>query len=136
MAGLRAFGRSVKRLRLPDDIGDDHPGDGVRPLGTMPDLHVIPGLWHPADGYSSLLRWLEQDFTPRSRQPNDPPNTPANLVEFGYDWRLSCRYNAHRLKERVNEAVTIRRTLADTDPAAHLPDLAMSLNNLAARLIV
>ncbi|MEV6502258.1 hypothetical protein AB0M53_32780, partial [Streptomyces prunicolor] len=31
----------------------------------------------------------------------------------------------------INEAVTIRRTLANTNPAAYLPDLAMSLNNLA-----
>lgn len=47
---LRTFGKSVKGLRLPADIGDDHPGDGVRPVGVMPDLHAIPGIWHPVDG--------------------------------------------------------------------------------------
>ncbi|MEU4510926.1 hypothetical protein AB0G05_15660, partial [Nonomuraea wenchangensis] len=33
--------------------------------------------------------------------------------------------------ETIQEAVTIRRTLAQTNPAAFLPDLAMSLNNLS-----
>lgn len=33
------------------------------------------------------------------------------------------------------EAVTIRRTLAGANPAAYLPDLATSLNNLADRLV-
>ncbi|MEE1766673.1 tetratricopeptide repeat protein, partial [Streptomyces sp. SP18BB07] len=33
----------------------------------------------------------------------------------------------------ITEAVEIRRTLAQANPAAHLPDLAMSLNNLSNR---
>lgn len=134
--GLRTFGRSVQRLRLPDDLGDDHPGDGVRPLATMPDLHVIPGLWQPVDGYSSLLRWLEQNFTLRSRQPNDPPNTPANLVEFGYDWRLSCRYNAHRLKERVTEELERWRSSAPDRADAQVVFICHSMGGLVARFYV
>lgn len=109
---LRTLGGSLKALRLPTDLGDDHPGDGIRPVGAMPDLHVIPGIWHPVDGYSSLLSWLEQNFTLRSRQPNDPPGSPANLVEFGYDWRLSCRYNAGLLKARVAEELERWRSSA------------------------
>ncbi|MEU7750606.1 tetratricopeptide repeat protein, partial [Micromonospora sp. NPDC049171] len=34
----------------------------------------------------------------------------------------------------IEEAVTIRRRLAETNPAGYLPDLAMSLNNLSVRL--
>ncbi|MFE3128543.1 hypothetical protein ACFXHD_34585, partial [Streptomyces hydrogenans] len=34
----------------------------------------------------------------------------------------------------IQEAVTIRRTLAETNPDAHLPNLATSLKNLAIRL--
>ena len=34
----------------------------------------------------------------------------------------------------TQEAVTIRRQLADTDPDAYLPGLAMALNNLGAQL--
>lgn len=40
---IRTFGESVKALTLPEDIGDEHPGDGVRALGVIGGLHVIPG---------------------------------------------------------------------------------------------
>ncbi|MFE6339037.1 esterase/lipase family protein [Streptomyces sp. NPDC057798] len=133
---LRTFSRSVKGLRLPPDIGDDHPGDGIRPVGVMPDLHVIPGIWHPVDGYDSLLRWLEQTFTLRSRQPSDPPGTPANLVEFGYDWRLSCRYNAQRLKERVTEELERWQSSAPERRDARVVFICHSMGGLVARFYV
>ncbi|CCK30628.1 hypothetical protein BN159_6249 [Streptomyces davaonensis JCM 4913] len=133
---LRTFSRSVKDLRLPVDIGDDHPGDGIRPVGVMPDLHVIPGIWHPVDGYSSLLHWLEQNFTLRSRQPSDPPGTPANLVEFGYDWRLSCRYNAHCLEERVAEELARWRSSAPERRDARVVFICHSMGGLVARYYV
>ncbi|MCX5364185.1 hypothetical protein OG864_36485 [Streptomyces sp. NBC_00124] len=130
---LRTLGGSLKALRLPTDIGDDHPADGIRPVGAMPDLHVIPGIWHPIDGYSSLLRWLEQNFTLRSRQPNDPPDTPANLVEFGYDWRLSCRYNAGLLKARVTEELDRWRSSAPERADARVVFICHSMGGLVAR---
>src|SRR5829696_3668876 len=55
LRAITSFGRSVRRLQLPDDIGDEHPGDGVEPTGVMPDLHVLPGIWTPVKGYSRLL---------------------------------------------------------------------------------
>ncbi|MEW2121336.1 hypothetical protein AB0945_40615 [Streptomyces sp. NPDC005474] len=101
--GIRTFGRSVTGLALPTDIGDDHPGDGVRAAGLMPDLHGLPGVSPLVDGYSGLLGWLERNFTLRRRLPGEDVSTPANLIDFAYDWRLSCRYNARRLSERVSE---------------------------------
>ena len=62
-AALRAittFGRSIRRLQLPDDIGDDHPGDRVEPAGLMPDLHLLPGIWTPVKGYDRLLDRLRR----------------------------------------------------------------------------
>ncbi|WFB09943.1 hypothetical protein LRS74_25055 [Streptomyces sp. LX-29] len=53
--GIRTLGGSVRDLRLPDDIGDDHPGDGVRPIGLLHDLHALPGVGPLVDGYSGLL---------------------------------------------------------------------------------
>jgi hypothetical protein len=100
LRGLRTFGRSITRLQLPADIGDDHPGDGIEPVGVMRDLHVLPGIWHPIDGYAGLLHWLEQSFT-LTRYDATRPAEPANLVAFAYDWRLSNRYNAQRLKDTV-----------------------------------
>ncbi|MFE6976560.1 esterase/lipase family protein [Streptomyces sp. NPDC057682] len=103
LRGIRTLGNSVKGLTLPAGLGDEHPGDGVRPTGLMSDVHALPGVWNPVDGYSGLLDWLERNFTLRRRLPGEAADVPANLVGFAYDWRLSCRYNAERLAERVDE---------------------------------
>ncbi|WP_329199384.1 hypothetical protein [Streptomyces sp. NBC_01435] len=44
LRGIRTYGRSVKGLTLPPDLGNEHPGDGVRPLGPMRDLHGLLGI--------------------------------------------------------------------------------------------
>lgn len=131
LSGLRTFGRSITRLRLPADIGDDHPGDGVKPIGLMRDLHVLPGIWHPIDGYSGLLRWLEQSFT-LTRYDAARPAEPANLVAFAYDWRLSNRYNAQRLKDTV-ESVLDRWRAAQHDDDPELVFLCHSMGGLLTR---
>ncbi|MFE2099034.1 hypothetical protein [Streptomyces sp. NPDC059468] len=48
--GITTFLGSVKDLRLPTDIGDGHPGDGVAPTGLAPSLHAIPGVRPLVDG--------------------------------------------------------------------------------------
>jgi Lecithin:cholesterol acyltransferase len=130
--GLQTFGRSIRKLQLPTDLGDDHPGDGVLPIGLMPDLHILPGLWTPIDGYSGLLHWLEQNFT-FTRYDPERPDQPANLVAFAYDWRLSNRYNACRMEETV-EPVLYRWRAADPSHAgAELVFLCHSMGGLLAR---
>ncbi|MGH3706917.1 MAG: esterase/lipase family protein [Pseudonocardiaceae bacterium] len=132
LQGLRTFGHSIKELQLPRDIGDDHPGDAVQPIGLMRDLHVLHGVWRPIDGYSGLLRWLEQNFT-LTRYDPQRPDQPANLVPFAYDWRLSNRYNAHRLQETVEPVLTRWQA---TDPAnshAELVFLCHSMGGLLTR---
>src|SRR4051812_4211328 len=57
---IRVFGDQIGRLRLPEGIGDDHPGDGAEPTGLMADLHVIPGLWTPVKGYDRLVEHLRR----------------------------------------------------------------------------
>lgn len=42
--GILTLGNSLKRLQLPEGIGDQHPDDGVQAVALMPDVHVIPGL--------------------------------------------------------------------------------------------
>ncbi|WP_406380979.1 hypothetical protein [Streptomyces sp. NBC_01618] len=103
LRGIRTFGKSVKGLTLRPDLGNEHPCDGVRPIGLMRDLHSLPGVYMPIDGYNTLLDWLERSFTLRRRLPGDEADAPVNLIDFAYDWRLSCRYNADRLAERVDE---------------------------------
>ncbi|GHD27282.1 hypothetical protein GCM10010313_67210 [Streptomyces violarus] len=136
LRGIRTFGRSVTRLVLPSDLGDGHPGDGVRPAGPMPDLHALPGVGPLVDGYNGLLDWLERHFTLRRRLPGDDPRTPVNLVDFSYDWRLSCRYNAERLGERVEEELGRWRASAAGRAEARVVFVCHSMGGLVTRQYV
>lgn len=126
---LRTFGRSVKGLRLPGDLGDDHPGDGVVPAGVMPDVHGIPGIWRGVDGYTGLLDWLERSFT-LSRP---TAATPGNLLVFPYDWRLSCRYNAGLLASRTARELERWRAYLYENREAEVVFVGHSLGGLVAR---
>ncbi|MFK0098515.1 hypothetical protein [Streptomyces sp. NPDC091040] len=134
--GIRTLGKSVKRLTLPAGLGDEHPGDGVRPTGLMSDVHALPGVWKPVDGYSSLLNWLEAHFTLQRRLPGEAADAPANLVGFAYDWRLSCRYNAERLAERVDEELGRWRASHPDRRDAKVVFLCHSMGGLVTRSYV
>ncbi|MFF9566070.1 esterase/lipase family protein [Streptomyces sp. NPDC014685] len=136
LRGIRTFGRSVKDLTLPADLGDEHPGDGVRPLGPMRDLHGLPGVWTLVDGYNGFLDWLERHFTLHRRRAEEEAGTPANLVGFAYDWRLSCRYNAERLAERVDEELGRWRASAPERAEARVVLVCHSMGGLVARQYV
>ncbi|MFF3674865.1 esterase/lipase family protein [Streptomyces sp. NPDC002120] len=122
--GLRTLGGALTRLSLPKDIGDGHPGDGVVPVGLMSDLHVIPGIWHPVDGYTDLLGSLERRFT---------LSLGENLLPFPYDWRLSCRYNAECLKSVVEPALERWQASAPERREARVVFLCHSMGGLVAR---
>ncbi|MGW6985590.1 esterase/lipase family protein [Streptomyces sp. NPDC054932] len=122
--GLRTFGGSVKALRLPKDVGDDHPGDGVVPVGLMPDVHALPGIWQPIDGYTDLLAWLQLSFS---------LTLGENLVPFPYDWRLSCRYNAERLRKTVARALGRWQDSAPERRDAQVIFICHSMGGLVAR---
>ncbi|MFE7579503.1 hypothetical protein ACFU5Z_32625 [Streptomyces sp. NPDC057521] len=134
--GIRTLGKSVKGLTLPPGLGDEHPGDGVRPTGLMSDVHALPGVWKPVDGYSSLLNWLEANFTLQRRLPGEAADVPANLVGFAYDWRLSCRYNAERLAERVDEELGRWRASRADRRDAKVVFLCHSMGGLVTRSYV
>ncbi|MEV6581165.1 hypothetical protein AB0M92_23675 [Streptomyces sp. NPDC051582] len=124
LRGLRSFGGSVSALRLPKDTGDGDPGDGVVPVGLMPDLHALPGIWHPVDGYTDLLRWLERHFT---------LSVSDNLLTFPYDWRLSCRNAAERLKGRIDLELERWRASAPERREARVVFLCHGMGGLVAR---
>ncbi|MGV9450896.1 esterase/lipase family protein [Streptomyces sp. NPDC003635] len=120
---IKTFGRSINVLRLPEGIGDDHPGDGVEPVDLMPDLHVIPGIWTPVKGYDTLLARLRSlGYTEQT----------GNLLPVPYDWRLSNRYNARRLTKIVEPALERWRTTSK-DPTAQLTFVCHSMGGLIAR---
>src|SRR4051812_31278819 len=88
MRTLRSRGESLRRLQLPRGIGDEHPGDGIRPMALMPD-HGLPGIWTPIKGYDPLIDRLRSLGYRPSPNPDDPAAPPGNLLEVPYDWRLS-----------------------------------------------
>jgi pimeloyl-ACP methyl ester carboxylesterase len=122
--GLRTLGRSLKQLQLPPGIGDEHPGDGVEAVAVMPDVHVIPGVWSPIQGYTTLLDRLE-----RMRS----ENKVGKVLPVPYDWRLSNRYTARRLAGIIEEELSRWR---DSDPSraeAQVVIVCHSMGGLVAR---
>ncbi|MDQ0944046.1 hypothetical protein [Streptomyces sp. V1I1] len=134
--GIRTLGRSIGGLTLPHDLGDDHPGDGVRATGVLSDLHALPGRWALVDGYTGLLDWLERGFTLSRRFPGQPAAVPTNLLPFPYDWRLSCRYNAGLLKATVEEELDRWRASAAARKDARVTFVCHSMGGLIARFYV
>jgi len=134
-AALRAvgvFSRGLRQYELPEGIGDDHPGDGVQPVSLMPDLHVLPGLWTPVKGYDVLLRRLE------GLGYHHPSATAGevvigNLLPIAYDWRLSNRYNGHRLASIIEPALEQWRSNGGQFADARVVFVCHSMGGLVAR---
>jgi hypothetical protein len=129
---IRTFGRVVKDLRLSPDTGDDGAEDGVVPKGLMPNVHALPNVGWPVEGYSALMDWLEQNFTLRRPLAHDP-QTAANLVDFAYDWRLSNRYNAHCLGKTIDEALGRWRESDPSRTEAEVTFICHSMGGLVVR---
>lgn len=125
--------RSITGLRLPAGIGDDHPGDGVEPIGLMPTVHAIPRLWTPIHGYTELLAFLEE-LGFRRQRPGDP--YPGNLLPMPYDWRLSNRYNGRRLARIAGEALERWRAQGGRYKDAKLVLIGHSMGGLVARWFI
>jgi hypothetical protein len=87
LRNVLTFGRVVRsELALPDDVDPDNPQDGVSPDGLITGLTAIPGLLG-MDFYGDLRAGLRRDLGLGADQ----------LLDFAYDWRLSCRVNGVRL---------------------------------------
>ena len=69
---LLGRGKAIKRLQLPDGIGDDHPGDSVTATALMPDMHVVPGIWTVTVGYERLLASFRESFDVVEADPARP----------------------------------------------------------------
>ncbi|HEX5493518.1 MAG TPA: hypothetical protein VFX70_02955 [Mycobacteriales bacterium] len=133
LRAVATFGRSVTDLRLPDGIGDDHPGDGVEPDGLMPDLHVLPGLWTPVKGYDRLLDRLPTLGYHETAGPDAPA---GNLLPVAYDWRLSIRYTGRWLATLVEPALERWRAQGGAYADARVVFVCHSMGGLVARWYV
>ncbi len=128
---IATFGRSIGELELPEDIGDGHPADGVRPAGLMPDLHLLPGIWTPVKGYDRLLARLRA--LGYREGTDDPDDSPGNLLPVGYDWRLSCRFTGRSLGPVVEPALERWRAQGGIYADARLVFVCHSMGGLVAR---
>lgn len=131
LAALATLGRGIRELELPADIGDEQPNDGVEPTGLMPHMHFIPGLWTPIHGYDKLVGRL-QNTCMRTRG-QQPDRSSLNPVLFPYDWRLSNRYTARRLKQHVESALGRWRDSAPENRNAKIVFVCHSMGGLIAR---
>jgi pimeloyl-ACP methyl ester carboxylesterase len=119
---------SILDHELPEGIGDSHPDDGVEPVGLMPDVHAIPGIWTPLKGYDVLVNHL------RSLGYHEATgDRPANLVLAPYDWRLSNRYNGQRLSTIVEPALERWRAQGGQYADARVVFVCHSMGGLVAR---
>lgn len=129
---IATFGRSFCEMTLPPGFGDADPDDGVEPVGLMPDLHLLPGIWSAHIGYGAILAWLRSRFHTVEPSPNDPDRIP-NLLPVAYDWRLSNRHNGRRLKTIVEPALERWRAQGGQFAEAKLIFICHSMGGLVAR---
>jgi pimeloyl-ACP methyl ester carboxylesterase len=130
LRAVRTFAGNQPRLRLPDGVGDGHPGDGVEPVAVMPDLHVLPGIWTVQLGYERLLGWLESAFGLVRVTAGGPP---GNFLPVAYDWRLSNPYNGRRLKTLIEPELERWRGRGKAFEDARVVFLCHSMGGLVAR---
>ncbi|MEE4598015.1 hypothetical protein V2J94_40170 [Streptomyces sp. DSM 41524] len=95
LAGLLRPGKLRRRLMLPEGIQDNDPeGESALTLGDMIEVpRVLPGLVSHL-GYRDLLTGL-------GIQPSE------RLAVFRYDWRLSNRNSAEKLKVFVERRLAL-----------------------------
>ena len=107
MRTLRDFAAAAEALRLPEGLGDAEPSGpaALKATGLVNGWHIWPGVWAGA-GYHHLLTTL-QTWYPE----------PYQVQTFPYDWRLSNRISAQRLKQFVEPALDRWRTLTRNNNA-------------------
>jgi len=137
---IRTLGNNIRSLTLPEDVGDGDPKDGIQPTGLVPDIHVVPGVWSINLGYSKLVDWLVKTFHLLPYEPGidltDEDRPIPNLICFAYDWRLSNRLNAERLKTTVEPVLESWRAQDSELHDAELVFVCHSMGGLVARWYV
>lgn len=132
--GLQTLGRSVRSLRLPDQLGNDPAPDGVRATRLLNSFHALPGVWTPVVGYDRLLEFLRGPRVGlRDAVLGEPDAPPGNLVIAPYDWRLSNRRSAAELMARVEPALDRWRRSDRSRAEAQLVFVCHSMGGLVAR---
>ncbi|MET7934202.1 hypothetical protein [Streptomyces sp. NPDC005322] len=113
----------LEALKLPPDLGEGAPTGrhALRPTGLMPGWHIWPGFWAGA-GYPALRDALRDCL----------PNPEKQLVIHPYDWRLSSKWNARLLLDRLEPRLAEWRSDGG-GPEARLQLVCHSMGGLIGR---
>jgi len=112
-------GRSLDALRLPPHDPNVPPENGIIAADLVQDFHGVFGLGK-IDGYSNLAVRICDSFV----------FDRNNFITFPYDWRLSNRVNAGRLKKLVDENL---KHLRIVEPETGVVLIAHSMGGLVSR---
>jgi Lecithin:cholesterol acyltransferase len=130
-------GGSLQELTLPDGFTEGPAPDGVAATELMMGFHGIPGVWRPVKGYGALVTFLSHArFGLTLDNSNAAQVSSGNLVLFAYDWRLSNRWTAKLLKNRVERALTRWRESAPQRRDAKVVFVCHSMGGFVARWYV
>jgi pimeloyl-ACP methyl ester carboxylesterase len=128
---LSTLGGNLRGLTVPcHNPRHEAPRTEIQATRLVGNFHGIPGLWK-IDGYTDLARLIRDQFIVTGGSLDD--DAPGNFFEFPYDWRLSNRVSARRLKERLDVKLRAWRTHSDGDPEAKVILLAHSMGGLVSR---
>jgi pimeloyl-ACP methyl ester carboxylesterase len=129
---LKSRGKALQALALPEDYDPARPpDDGISASRVFRNFHGVFGLGK-IDGYSALDALIREQF--EIVPGTDDENEPANYFEFAYDWRLSNRLNAGRLKAFIDPRLHTWRK--HTSPDAKVILLAHSMGGLVSRYYI
>ncbi len=118
---ISQLGGSIEAMLLPehDPRDPNPPTGGVSASRLIAGFHGVFGLGK-IDGYKALLHEIESNFQFHQ----------GNLLPFPYDWRLSNRVNAARLKSKID--ITLQR-LRNIDREAKVILVAHSMGGLISQ---
>ncbi|WP_439655945.1 esterase/lipase family protein [Lentzea sp. HUAS TT2] len=119
--GLPNVAGTLARLALPSGLGDGGPDpNGHTPADLVRGWSIWPG-FHSGPGYGAFV----DDLLKRSAR-------SGNVRLFPYDWRLSNRYSAHRLRAFVESELSEWRDVSGRRDAK-VTFIAHSMGGLVAR---
>jgi len=128
---LTSLGDNLQDLAVPrHDPRGPAPDTPITAPGLINDFHGVFGLWR-IDGYESIVNMMTESFELWRGAPENG-SEQTNLIPFPYDWRLSNRASARRLKALIERRMPAFRK-ATNNPGAKVVLVAHSMGGLVAR---
>jgi pimeloyl-ACP methyl ester carboxylesterase len=128
---LTSLGDNLKDLAVPGhDPRGCAPDTPIVATALINDFHGVFGLWR-IDGYDSIVDMITNSFELWRGAPENR-DEETNLIPFPYDWRLSNRVAARRLKGLIERRMPVFRK-ATNNPGAKVVLIAHSMGGLVAR---